>query len=171
MRQGPGARLWLLALPCVLACESGKGPNRAENRPREAAPTTSARPTFVTGPSGGAPIADFLRKQVEESRAERRKVLVYVGAPWCEPCQRFHRAATAGELDPLLAGTRIVEFDLDADKEALERAGYSSRLIPLFAVPRADGTCSERRIEGSVKGERAVQDDLVPRLRALLEER
>ncbi len=171
MTQSAGARLWLLALFCMLSCESGKGPGRAENRPREAAPTPSARPTFVAGPSGGAPIADFLRNQLEESRRERRKVLVYVGATWCEPCQRFHRAATAGELDSLLAGTRIVEFDLDADKEALDRSGYSSRLIPLFAVPRADGTCSERRIEGSVKGERAMKEDLVPRLRALLEER
>jgi thiol-disulfide isomerase/thioredoxin len=91
-----------------------------------------------------------------------------VGASWCEPCRRFHDALASGQLDTELRGVRFLEFDSDQAKEALARAGYQSKLIPLFAVPRADGTASEQRIEGSIKGESAVTSNLLPRLRDML---
>lgn len=106
--------------------------------------------------------------EVAKGRTQGYGVLVYVGAPWCEPCQAFHRAAVAGELDTMLAGVHLVEFDLDADRDSLEAAGYRSRLIPLFAVPNADGTASAQRIEGSIKGPDAVRQNLAPRLKAFL---
>ena len=53
-------------------------------------------------------------------------------------------------------------------RDALQRAGYISTLIPLFAFPNPDGTASERRIEGSIKGPDAVAQNLLPRLKALL---
>jgi hypothetical protein len=107
-------------------------------------------------------------QQVAEAQRGHWNVLVYVGATWCEPCQRFHAATLAGEFDEILPGAHIVEFDLDADKDALAKAGYSSNLIPLFCVPKVDGTASDRRIEGSIKGEGAVGQNLIPRLRAFL---
>jgi hypothetical protein len=94
---------------------------------------------------------------------------VYVGATWCEPCRRFHDALRAGELDGQLSGVRFLEYDSDVDRAALSGAGYVSKLIPLFNVPKPDGTASERRIEGSIKGPTAVRDNLLPRLKALLE--
>jgi hypothetical protein len=63
---------------------------------------------------------------------------------------------------------RFLEFDYDRSHEALERAGYMSTLIPLFAVPNSDGTASQRRMEGSIKGSTAVAANLLPRLKALL---
>ncbi|HEX2675210.1 MAG TPA: thioredoxin, partial [Polyangiales bacterium] len=84
-----------------------------------------------------------------------------------EPCQRFHHALEAGELDQQLQGTRFIDYDLDTYKAQLDADGYSSRLIPLFAVPQPDGRAGDRRIEGSIKGEGAV-GNLVPRLRALI---
>jgi hypothetical protein len=155
----------LCAALAVGACDSGKAPGSPEAR--KAAPA-KGRPEFVRGPSGGAAIAPFVAAEVKAARTSGRGVLVYVGATWCEPCERFHRAAKAGELDALLGGLRLLEFDLDADRTALEGAGYASRLIPLFAVPNDDGTASPRRIEGSVKGEAAVKNDLAPRLAQLL---
>ena len=74
------------------------------------------------------------------------------------------------ELGLCRLGLRLVEFDLDRDKEALERAGYRSRMIPLFAVPRDDGSGSGEQIEGSIKGPSAVQQ-IAPRLQALLSKR
>ena len=82
--------------------------------------------------------------------------------------RRFHQAVLAGELDSTLDGVHLIEFDLDADREPLDAAGYASRLIPLFALPNADGTASEHRIEGSVKGPAAVEQNLMPRLQAFL---
>ena len=50
---------------------------------------------------------------------------------------------------------------------ALAGAGYHSNLIPLFAVPRADGRASGKQIEGVFKDGDAVAQ-LVPRLTELL---
>ena len=126
------------------------------------------RPVFVRGPTNGEAIAPFVAAALKEGRRTHHGVLVYVGATWCEPCQQFHHAVEKGELDDLLAGVRLIEFDLDVDRDALTKAGYQSELIPLFALPNDDGTASDRRIQGSIKGPSAVQQNLEPRLRAFL---
>jgi thiol-disulfide isomerase/thioredoxin len=85
-----------------------------------------------------------------------RTVLLYVGAPWCEPCQRFHKAAASGALDAMFPKLTLVEYNVDEDRDRLTAAGYTSTLIPLFVVPNKDGTPSSARIEGGIKGEGAV---------------
>ena len=97
-----------------------------------------------------------------------KQLVVYVGASWCEPCRRFHDAAVAGQLDTVFPGVRMLAFDADRDAQALAHAGYTSNLIPLFALPNPDGTASDRRIEGSIKGEGAV-GQIVPRLQQMLD--
>ncbi len=96
-----------------------------------------------------------------------RRLLVYVGASWCEPCQKFHEAATRGELDAELPPMTLLEFDADKDVPRLRAAGYSSTYIPLFAVPGADGRSTGKFIEGGIKGEGAARE-LAPRLKKLL---
>jgi hypothetical protein len=157
----------LAALFVALGCRSGNSPGAPGGTPSAAAPA-SKRPVFLRGPTGGADVAPFIANELRKGHTDRHGVVVYVGATWCEPCQGFHHAVLNGEFDELLAGVRLVEFDLDADRDALGRAGYSSRLIPLFALPKNDGTSSDRRIEGSVKGSDAVHQNLMPRLRAFL---
>jgi hypothetical protein len=155
-----------LLLGAVVACESGRAPDPVAHGAAHAA--VALRPEFVRGPTGGAPIAGFIAGELAKGRAQHRGVLVYVGATWCEPCQRFHQAVLAGELDDTLHGARILEFDLDADRDALTAAGYGSQLIPLIALPNTDGTASDRRIEGSIKGPDAVRQNLIPRLQGFL---
>ena len=92
---------------------------------------------------------------------------LYVGAPWCEPCVRFHDAAAAGKLDRDFPDLRLLELDRDRDQAELGKAGCLSQMIPLFARPTPEGRCSERSIEGSIKGDGAVAE-LTPRLQALL---
>ncbi len=132
------------------------------------APAVARKPHFVRWPRGELPLEQFVQREVERADAEHGRVMVYVGATWCEPCQYFHRAVEHGELDPELAGTRFLEFDVDQDRPQLIAAGYRSKYVPLFAIPYPDGRASERMIEGSVKGQKAVRDDLLPRLRKLL---
>ena len=115
----------------------------------------------------GGEVAPTVKRELERARADGRRLLVYVGASWCEPCRYFHDAAAAGQLDALFPGLRLVEFDLDRDKDALEKAGYASKMIPLFALPQDDGTGSGQQIEGSIKGPGAVAQ-IQPRLSALL---
>jgi thiol-disulfide isomerase/thioredoxin len=114
------------------------------------------------------PVAKFIADEVARASRDGARVLVYEGATWCEPCQRFHRAAQAGELDAEFPRVRLLEFDADRDGEELDRAGYKSEYIPLFAAPRVDGTSSGHMIQGGTKGDRAVRE-IAPRLHMLLD--
>ncbi len=118
-------------------------------------------------PAGEGPVADLVAEELRTAQADRRKLVVYVGAPWCEPCVAFHDALLAGELDAELPATRFLEFNMDRDQERLALAGYTSRLIPLFVRPQADGRAGAQRIEGGIKGPGAVAN-LSGRLRPLL---
>jgi thiol-disulfide isomerase/thioredoxin len=111
--------------------------------------------------------AAVVRRELARAKADGRRLLVYVGATWCEPCERFHNAAKAGELDAAFPGLRLIEFDLDRDRDRLKKAGYGSKMIPLFAIPREDGTGSGAQIEGGLKGDQAVEN-LTGRLLRLL---
>jgi thiol-disulfide isomerase/thioredoxin len=112
-------------------------------------------------------LAPVVAKQYAASKAEGRRLVVYVGATWCEPCQRFHHAVEQGQLDHDFPDLDLLAFDADLDGERLEWAGYHSDLIPLLALPNADGKASGQKVEGSIKGDGAV-GDLAPRLRGLL---
>ncbi|MFK7986428.1 MAG: TlpA family protein disulfide reductase [Sandaracinaceae bacterium] len=122
--------------------------------------------TFVQAEPGD--VAAQVMGFMAEARADARVPLVYVGATWCEPCQYFHRAAVAGELDDELPRMALLEFDRDHDGDRLEAAGYGSRMIPLFVVPDDAGRGTERRIEGSIHGPTSPQQ-IAPRLRAIVE--
>ena len=119
-------------------------------------------------PSKAGAIEPWVQQQVELADAAHLRVLVYVGASWCEPCQHFHQAVERGELNGPLNGLRFLEFDQDRDAGALKVAGYLYQYIPVIALPDPDGRNHGRMISGSIKGPRAVQENLVPRLQALL---
>jgi thiol:disulfide interchange protein len=159
------AALTLAASSLLLACDS---PSSSRGGPAvEASAAPKKDPEFVARPAG-APLQSFVQAELQRARAEGRRVLVYVGATWCEPCQRFHEAVQNGELNAELSGLRFLEFDRDRDGAELDAAGYGSRMIPLFVLPNADGTGSPLRIEGSIKGSEAVRKNLMPRLREML---
>ena len=116
------------------------------------------------------PGSDAARVVVDErarAKSDGRNLVVYVGAKWCEPCQHFHKAAQEGDLDAEFPDLTLLEFNLDEDRNRLASAGYVSQFIPLFAMPGPDGRASERKFEGSVKGNGAVAN-IAPRLRSLL---
>jgi thiol-disulfide isomerase/thioredoxin len=155
----------LLGAACV---ESGPAPRPgagAQGSARAVVETKPGPPTFV--PAAAGEVAPAVAAAVAE--ASPGSVVVYVGASWCEPCQAFHHAVEAGELDEALAGVRFVEFDSDADGERLEGAGYGGRYIPRFVVPNADGTPTSRAMEGGIKGGGAVAH-IMERLGPLLAE-
>lgn len=112
-------------------------------------------------------VAPWIASEVARAAKDQIRVLVYVGASWCEPCETFHRAAQAGKLNATLPKLRLLSFDADRDSEALARAGYGAEMIPLFAEAQPDGQASGRKIMGSVKGDAAI-GDLTPRILSLL---
>ncbi|MEJ7731573.1 MAG: thioredoxin [Polyangiaceae bacterium] len=167
--------MWVCACLGVLA---GHGPgcdasNKSDAPAAVAEPKgagAAARRVEVRAAPGGDDVAALVRAESERARADGRDLVVYVGAPWCEPCTRFHEAAAAGQLDEAFPTLRLLEFDHDKDEARLTAAGYTSRMIPLFALPGADGRASGKQIDGSVKGEAAV-GEIRPRLAALLAQR
>jgi len=153
-----GSRLAVFALLAgAAACQSGSGDGPAH----QALELIEAPPL--------KDIAVYVAPQIVRAEAHHKKLLVYVGAAWCEPCRRFHEAAAAGQLDDAFGDLRLVMFDLDRDEQALAAAGYRSELIPLFALPKPDGRSSGKQIEGSIKGAGAVAQ-IAPNLRALVGE-
>jgi len=169
-------RRWLFALALVIAASGCRTRERSKPAPAKSAAAatvkpSTARPYFVKAPERIDAAQQYLAEQVSSAGAAGERVLVYVGATWCEPCERFHEAVEAGELDGMLAGTRFVEFDADRHTEALGGAGYVFRMIPVIALPKPDGGASGRQLTGSIKGPDAVRANLVPRLQALLDGR
>jgi thiol-disulfide isomerase/thioredoxin len=160
----------LMALAALLANAAGcvGSPYDGESPPEKAerAPAASNKPQFVAAKVDGD-VDALVRDAVAAAQADARRVVVYIGAPWCEPCQRFHEAVERGELDAQLAGVRFLEFDADQHTAQLDAAGYGGRLIPRFAVPGADGRGTAAKIEGGVKGEQAVPQ-IMQRLEKLL---
>lgn len=166
------ARAALFAGLFGLAISGCDDPPAPTSQDTGAATSTSTAAASANGPVvlARAPegdVADVVRRESDAARAAGQTLIVYVGAPWCEPCETFHKAAEAKRLDALLPPLRFLEFNLDNDAERLAAAGYQSKLIPLFVVPNADGTASDRRVEGSVKGDGAIRN-LVPRIRSML---
>jgi hypothetical protein len=153
-----------------MACSHGteKSGQPAGGSEASAHPASPAPPSFLRYPGQAGAIEPWVQEQVELADAAHLRVLVYVGAAWCEPCQRFHKAVEGGELNGALNGLRFLEFDQDRDASALKVAGYLYQYIPVLALPDPDGRNHGRMITGSIKGPSAVQENLVPRLQALL---
>jgi thiol-disulfide isomerase/thioredoxin len=145
--------------------------SRVDDKPsRETAsaspkPSTAKKLTFTR--AGPGKLVDVVAAHARAAEAQGRTPLVYVGARWCEPCQYFHKAAEAGELDGAFGDVSILELDADDDGPRLAAAGYASTYVPLFVVPGKDGRGSERRMAGSIKGPGAVAE-ITPRLQKLL---
>ena len=146
---------WYLPLLMLLGCDSTP------------APAPAGKVEIVAVPAGTEDLITIVQREAARAQKDGKKLVLYVGAEWCEPCKRFHAAAEAGELDRTFPDLRLLELDRDRDEARLARAGCLSKLIPLFAVPDAQGRCSDRRIEGSIKGPGAVAE-ISPRLAAIL---
>ena len=72
--------------------------------------------------------------------------------------QALPRRRRARRFDAAFPKLTILSFSLDDEdtREALAVAGYQSRLIPLFALPKDDGTPSGKQMEGSIHGTGSV---------------
>jgi thiol-disulfide isomerase/thioredoxin len=130
-------------------------------------PASTAKPELVAVPAGASDGVALVRDEYARAQRDGRKLIVYVGAPWCEPCVAFHRALEAGKLDAELPGVRFLDLDLETHGQLIDAAGCSSKMVPLFASATADGKCGDRRTEGGIKGDGAVRF-ILPRLKSIL---
>jgi len=170
MKRGALLVLAAIALAPGVGCKSQEDATAtAPAHPSASAPAghpSSGHVRIDPAPPTGD-VEPIVRDALARAAAEKRRLVVYVGARWCEPCRRFHEAAARGQLDATFPDLTLLDFDLDRDGERLASAGYVSKYIPLFALPNADGTSSGKQVEGGIKGEGAVAF-LTPRLQQLL---
>ena len=160
---------WPVAALLALAGAGCKvAPSESSAPAPSAATGAPAKMLLVDAPAEGH-IDEIVRAEMTKATAARRRVVVYVGGTWCEPCQRFHHAAERGELDATFPDVELFGFDIDRDRDRLVTAGYTSKLIPLFALPGPDGRASGKQVEGGIKGEGAVAN-IAPRLEQMLAE-
>ena len=159
----------LLASPFFLStgCKMQPADSTAgESEASALAPNAGVR--SVRAPDGD--VASLVRSERAKAVEGGRQLVVYVGAVWCEPCQRFHHAVDLGQLDTTFPSLTLLDFDNDRDHERLAKAGYVSQYIPLFALPKEDGTASGKQVEGGIKGEGAV-GFVTTKLKAFLEQK
>ena len=116
---------------------------------------------------GTGPVNDLVVSAQRLAAKEGRRIVVYVGATWCEPCKYFLESVKTGSLPAHFADLRFLKFDNDTDEQRLEAAGYGGQMIPRFVIPAADGAGTHKRFEGSTKGPQAM-DNIVPRLERIL---
>ncbi|HUJ59132.1 MAG TPA: thioredoxin family protein [Kofleriaceae bacterium] len=128
-----------LALALCVAC------NQA------AAPPAPGHVDLIDAPAGTKDVAALVRDTAQRLAAQHRRLVVYVGATWCEPCRQIHDAIIAHRLDTTFPDLSLLVFDLDRDGDALAQAGYQSELIPLFALPGPDGRAT-KMASGGKKG-------------------
>jgi hypothetical protein len=159
--------LAFVALPLLAGCRARDGEG-IERDPPPSAQLAAGKVRVREAPPAGD-VDALVRSALATAMSDKRRVVVYVGAEWCEPCQRFHQAAERGELDGTFPDVDLLVFDHDRDGKRLASAGYVSKLIPLFALPGPDGRASGKQVEGGIKGEGAVAN-IAPRLQRMLSE-
>ncbi len=156
-----GIALVLLAPACKMQEESAATGTTAADpaaAPAQAAPAPAvASHVRIDHPPAQGEVAPIVRGELEQAQRDGRRLVVYEGASWCQPCQQLHRAIDRGELDSAFPQLTLLEFDADRDGERLLNAGYSSKYIPLLALPRPDGSSSGKQVEGGIKGDGAVE--------------
>ena len=176
--------LMALAIPMlVLACQEPPRRTKQPTQPVLRRATTAAqtpmakkrvrqgpKAEWITAPNTVSDMATYVAEQLQVATKDKRTLVVYVGATWCEPCKRFHDSVSDGSLDDTFPTVRFLEFDADVHEEAIIKAGYASKYIPFFTLPDASGRPQGKHIMGAVKGEGA-EPFIVPKLKALLSDR
>jgi hypothetical protein len=157
-RRGPRTRGLLLLGLISIATASCQRPQRR----------AAAAPHVELVPAAAGPVDLVVRNALADARAEGRRLVVYVSASWCEPCERFQSAVRAGRLDTSFPDLRLLVFDHDRDVGRLAAAGYDGRMIPRFVVPGPDGRATDQRVEGGTKATDTVATTIAPRLARLL---
>jgi hypothetical protein len=149
-------KVWVLLTAAVLiaACQEPHGGK------------ASRRPELVN--AGPGPADQVVRAALGQAQQQGRRLVVYVSATWCKPCERFQASLRSGELDAYFPDLRFFKFDHDQDAPRLAAAGYDGSYLPRFVVPDGDGRGTGQRMEGGTKADDTVFTSIGPRLQSML---
>lgn len=148
----------LVALSALASACSSQSIEPDPSSSASAATTADAhrKVEWVKVPAGSDPRA-YVKDELARAKADQKKLVLYVGAKWCEPCNHFHEATDRGELDAAFPDLRLVAFDHDEESSAIAALGCESQYIPMFSVPDDEGHCTRHKIQGGIKGASNVE--------------
>jgi hypothetical protein len=97
--------------------------------------TELGRIVLVDVPSDAPSLGAELDTQGRLAEASSRRLLVWIVAPSCEPCDGVAAALDAPELQRALADTRLVRVNVRAFAAELQSLGFPIEKIPGFVIP------------------------------------
>ncbi len=159
MLQPPRASLpALLLLIGAVACDSG---------PQTAAepPPSKPGPELVPVLTEGR-VDTIVRAELARAKRDHRKLVIYVGGQWSEPCKQFEQMVASGALRDEFPDLRLLKFDSE-DEPRLRAANYFFQVLPTFAIPAENGRGTDQIYPTPVQSEKGSPDALVA-LRSLL---
>lgn len=159
----------LVAATALAACSSTEAspePRASSSAKATGSSSAPGKVEWVKFPAG-TNASTWVKSELERAKADQKKLVLYVGAKWCEPCQNFHEATERGELDAAFPDLRLVAFDHDDEADTIAELGCGSHYIPMFSVPDSNGHCSRQQIQGGIKGTSNVAF-LTEKLRGLI---
>lgn len=153
-----------LVVCALLACQPSGKDSASDTEASQVAGKASRAEFALAGPGE---VSAVMREAVRAAKQDSRRLVFYVGASWCEPCRYFLDAVESNRLPERFHDLRFLKFDFDRDEVRLSKSGFGGQMLPRFVLPDVEGSATERRFEGSIKGPGAV-DDLIAKLDWLL---
>ena len=165
---------WSLLALLILApagCSKSSEPTGLSGEEKKVQKTQRTSPKrgikVIEVPYDVSSLSEYLAALNRKERAHQRQLVVYVGATWCAPCVLFMRAVKQGKLHKRFPRLTLAKLDYDRHRVGLEKAGYLSKYVPLFAIPGPDGRTGPKRFMGASRGEQGVTS-IIERLNAML---
>lgn len=90
----------------------------------------------------------LLHDHAERARAQGLRPVVEFYADWCPPCVRFRANITEPRIHDALAGTYLIELNMDDWHDRLREAGFVVNLIPSFYRIDEAGHPADRGMNG-----------------------
>lgn len=99
------------------------------------------------------PLEQQLGAWAKQARAAGRVPVAYLTAVWCPPSAMLEESLGDPQMQRALGGVAAATFDVDTWGEALDRAGFSRGVVPVFFVIDAQGRPTGQKITGAAWGE------------------
>lgn len=115
----------------------------------------------VLEPGSGA-LEALLQREVSAAAELGKVPFVQLTAEWCGPCKRLRASLGDPLMREAFAGTYIIQVDVDAWKQELERAGFDHPAIPVFFAVDGIAHPTGEKIDGGAWGEDIPQNMAPP---------
>jgi hypothetical protein len=135
-----------------------------QSRPSPTQPPAGARGFELDEVAPGRPLAVVLSDGAAKAKAKGLRPFLYIGATWCQPCQKLHRSLDDERMVDAFRGTYVIHLDLDAWERELPSVGLRVAQVPVFFQLDAQGKPTGKSLDGGAWNE-DVPAEMAPPLK------